>query len=103
GIAKDIGKAEPAVAELLGRETSLRSFILSAFSLSPYLRDTAAVSPSLLATGITEPLEPVLDRLIATARDAWRPKDGQVPTEGDVMTTLRTAKRGLSLLVALAD
>ncbi|MGK6315222.1 bifunctional [glutamine synthetase] adenylyltransferase/[glutamine synthetase]-adenylyl-L-tyrosine phosphorylase [Neorhizobium sp. DT-125] len=102
-VLKDIGKAEPTVARLLAGDSPLKDFIVAAFTLSPYLRDTAAVSPSLLTTAIGEPLEPALERLIGTARNAWRPKDGRTPSENEVMTALRAAKRGLSFLVALAD
>ncbi|MBP1843774.1 glutamate-ammonia-ligase adenylyltransferase [Rhizobium petrolearium] len=100
---KDMGKSEPAVADLLTKESPLKDFIAAAFTLSPYLRDTAAVSPTLLATAIGEPLEPALEQLIDSARNSWRPKDGKAPSENEVMTTLRNARRGLSFLVALAD
>ena len=102
-VLKEIGKTEPRVAELMNGTGSLKDFLIAAFSLSPYLRDTAAVSPHLLATAIGAPLEPVLSGLVETARQSWRPKDGKTPTEADVMTALRAAKRGLSFLVALAD
>ncbi|MFB9951322.1 bifunctional [glutamine synthetase] adenylyltransferase/[glutamine synthetase]-adenylyl-L-tyrosine phosphorylase [Rhizobium puerariae] len=100
---KEMGRSEPSVAGLLGKESPLRDFITAAFTLSPFLRDTAAVSPALLATAIGEPLEPALQRLVETARNAWRPEGGGTPSESEVMTALRTAKRGLSFLVALAD
>ena len=102
-VLKDIGKAEPAVAKLLASDGPLKDFIIAAFTLSPYLRDTAAVSPWLLTTAISEPLEPALERLVEAARHAWQPKDGKIPSENEVMTALRAAKRGLSFLVALAD
>ena len=100
---RDIAKTEPLLAELLKADSALKEFIIAAFTLSPYLRDTAAVSPALLVTAVTEPLEPALDRLVDSARNAWRPRDGKTPSENEVMTALRTAKRGLSFLVALAD
>ena len=100
---RDIAKIEPLLAELLKADSALKEFIIAAFTLSPYLRDTAAVSPALLVTAVTEPLEPALDRLVDSARNAWRPRDGKTPSENEVMTALRTAKRGLSFLVALAD
>lgn len=103
GGLKDIGKAEPVLAEWLKADSALKEFIIAAFTLSPYLRDTAAVSPSLLVTAVNEPLEPALQRLVDTARNAWRRRDGKTPAENEVMTALRDAKQGLSFLVALAD
>ncbi|MBW6421287.1 bifunctional [glutamine synthetase] adenylyltransferase/[glutamine synthetase]-adenylyl-L-tyrosine phosphorylase [Rhizobium sp. XQZ8] len=100
---KDIAKSEPAVAELLAGATPLRDFITAAFTLSPYLRDTAATFPSLLTIAISEPLESTLEKLTETARHAWQPRDGRTPSENEVMTALRAAKRGLSFIVALAD
>jgi glutamate-ammonia-ligase adenylyltransferase len=100
---KDIGKAEPVVAKLMAGDSPLKSFLIAAFSLSPYLRDTAAVFPHLLPTAIEEPLEDSLGRVIETARQSWRPAEGRTPSEAEVMTSLRKAKRALSFLVALAD
>ena len=101
---KDLAKREPVIAELLSSETPLRDFIVAAFSLSPHLRDAAAVDPGLLVRAITAPLEPQLDVLIDNARNAWRPDDnGTAPSEAEVMTRLRKAKREVSFLVALAD
>ncbi|MGW9231190.1 bifunctional [glutamine synthetase] adenylyltransferase/[glutamine synthetase]-adenylyl-L-tyrosine phosphorylase [Pseudorhizobium sp. NPDC055634] len=102
-ILKDAGKQEPALSQVMAEDGPLRHFLIAALTLSPYLRDAAAVSPQLLATAVTEPLQPTLERLIADARDCWKPKDGRAPTEAEVMTTLRTLKRSVSFLVALAD
>jgi glutamate-ammonia-ligase adenylyltransferase len=82
---------------------ALKDFLVAAFSLSPYLRDTASVSPSFLARAIGEPVEPALSSLIDKARSAWRPVDGRIPSEGEVMTALRSAKRAFSFILALAD
>lgn len=100
---KDIGKSEPSVAGLLGKDSPLKDFITAAFTLSPYLRDTAVITPRLLTIAVTEPLEPTLERLVDTARRAWQKTDGKAPSENEVMTALRAAKRALSFLVALAD
>ena len=102
-ILKDAGKQEPALSQVMAEDGPLRHFLIAALTLSPYLRDAAAVSPQLLATAVTGPLQPTLERLIADARDCWKPKDGRAPTEAEVMTTLRTLKRSVSFLVALAD
>jgi len=102
-VIKDIGKQEPMVAELMAGDSPLKQFLTAALTLSPYLRDTAAISPQLVATAIIEPVEDALERLTANARDCWKPVDGRSPTENEVMTSLRSAKRGLSFLLALAD
>ncbi len=102
-VLKDIGKQEPAVGELMAGESALKQFLIAALTLSPYLRDTAAISPQLVATAILEPVEATLERLTADARDCWKPVDGRSPTESEVMTALRSAKRSLSFLLALAD
>ena len=99
-----IGKTEAAVGELLKAEGPLRDFITAALTLSPYLRDIANVDPSILCAAIVDPLEPQIETLIAQARDAWRPAtDGVPPSEAEVMSRLRIAKRKMAFLVALAD
>ncbi len=99
-----IGKTEAAVGELLKAEGPLRDFITAALTLSPYLRDIANIDPSILCAAIVDPLEPQIETLIAQARDAWRPAgDGVPPSEAEVMSRLRIAKRKMAFLVALAD
>ncbi|MFC3165036.1 bifunctional [glutamine synthetase] adenylyltransferase/[glutamine synthetase]-adenylyl-L-tyrosine phosphorylase [Ciceribacter thiooxidans] len=101
---KEIGRQEPAIAAMMAEDTPLKSFVTAAISLSPYLRETATLKPALLASAVSEPLEPLLEGLVASARDAWKANgDGAVPTEAEVMSRLRVAKRKLSFLVALAD
>ncbi len=100
---REMAKSEPEVATLLASDSPLRSFIVSAFTLSPYLRDLASVTPSLLSMALTQPLEAELERIIAEARNAWRPRDGHTPTENEVMATLRGAKRAFGFLLAMAD
>ncbi|WP_425292650.1 bifunctional [glutamine synthetase] adenylyltransferase/[glutamine synthetase]-adenylyl-L-tyrosine phosphorylase [Agrobacterium larrymoorei] len=101
---KDIGKREPAVAELLVGDSKLKHFMANAFTLSPYLRDAAVADEGLLTLAISEPVEKALGDLVAEARHCWRPgEDGNVPTEAEVMTRLRVAKRRLSFIAALAD
>ena len=100
---KDLAKQEAALAEIIASDGALKAFLVAALSLSPYLREAASVSPHLLTTAVTEPLEPTLERLVAEARDCWKPREGRVPSEAEVMTALRTLKRSVSFLVALAD
>ena len=101
---KDLARQEPVIAELMAGETALRTFIANALTLSPYLRDIANLKPALMAEAISQPLEPLLATAVAEARAAWVPSaDGIVPTEAEVMTRLRNAKRRVSFLTALAD
>jgi glutamate-ammonia-ligase adenylyltransferase len=101
---KDIGRNEPAVADLLASERPLKDFIAQAFTLSPYLRDSAVADEGLLTLAISRPIDETLSALVKDARDSWRPDDGgSYPSEAEVMTRLRTAKRRLSFIAALAD
>jgi glutamate-ammonia-ligase adenylyltransferase len=101
---KDIAKSEPAVAELMAGETALREFVANAFTLSPYLRDAASADEGLLTLAMSQPVEVTLASLVADARNCWAPnEEGATPSEGEVMTRLRIAKRRLSFIAALAD
>ncbi len=101
---KDIGRNESAVADLLASERPLKDFIAQAFTLSPYLRDSAVADEGLLTLAISRPIDETLSALVKDARDSWRPDDGgSRPSEADVMTRLRIAKRRLSFIAALAD
>ncbi|MEK1900880.1 MAG: bifunctional [glutamine synthetase] adenylyltransferase/[glutamine synthetase]-adenylyl-L-tyrosine phosphorylase [Rhizobium sp.] len=101
---QDIGKSEPVVAEMLKAEGSLRDFIAAVLTLSPYLREIANLDPAILASAISDPLEPQIEALIAEARDCWKPdSEGSTPGESQVMTRLRIVKRRVAFLVALAD
>jgi glutamate-ammonia-ligase adenylyltransferase len=102
-VLKDIGKSEPAVADTIREQGPLRDFLVAALSLSPYLREAASVSPRFLADAISRPIEPWLSELVEKARNVWRPVDGKIPSEAEVMTALRAAKRAFAFLVALAD
>lgn len=101
---QDIGKSEPVVADMLKAEGALRDFIAAVLTLSPYLREIANLDPAILASAISDPLEPQIEALISEARDCWKPDDeGNAPGEGQVMTRLRIVKRRVAFLVALAD
>lgn len=101
---QDIGKSEPVVAEMLKAEGPLRDFIAAVLTLSPYLREIANLDPAILASAITDPLEPQIEALIAEARDCWKPdSEGSTPGESQVMSRLRIVKRKVAFLVALAD
>lgn len=101
---KDVAKNEPDVADLMASDRPLKDFIAYALTLSPYLRDLVVADEGVLSLAISAPLEPTLSRLVDEARNSWRPDaGGQVPTEAEVMTRLRVAKRRLSFIAALAD
>jgi len=101
---KDIAKREPEIAEMMAGDSPLKDFVANAFTLSPYLRDAANADEGLLTLAVSEPVETSLGRLVEQARNCWRPgEDGAIPTEAEVMTTLRVAKRRLSFVAALAD
>ncbi|MCF3642581.1 bifunctional [glutamine synthetase] adenylyltransferase/[glutamine synthetase]-adenylyl-L-tyrosine phosphorylase, partial [Rhizobium sp. TRM95111] len=68
---KAIGQDHPAIAGLLAGTSALRDFLVAALSLSPFLRDTATVSPTLLVRAVTEPLLPQVYAAITAARTAW--------------------------------
>lgn len=101
---QDIGKSEPVVADMLKAEGPLRNFIAAVLTLSPYLREIANLDPAILASAISDPLEPQIEALISEARDCWKPdNEGSTPGESQVMTRLRIVKRRVAFLVALAD
>jgi glutamate-ammonia-ligase adenylyltransferase len=101
---QEIGKTQPAVAKMLKAEGALRDFIAAALTLSPYLREVANIDPPILASAISDPLEPQIETLIAEARDCWKADgEGIAPSESSVMSRLRAIKRKVSFLIALAD
>ncbi len=100
---KDIARDRQDVAELMASESVLKDFVVAAFSLSPFLRDTARVSPELLSIAIAKPLQPELRQAIAEARGAWDPALNADVSEAAVMARLRRAKRKVAFLTAMAD
>jgi glutamate-ammonia-ligase adenylyltransferase len=95
---KDWAKSEPRIAALNEAGGPLKDFLAAAFSLSPYLRDTARLMPSLLATALDEDFRDLLGQFIGEARACW-----QGASEAEVMSALRRTKRKTSFLIALAD
>ncbi|KQW31114.1 bifunctional glutamine-synthetase adenylyltransferase/deadenyltransferase [Rhizobium sp. Root274] len=103
-LLKDLIRLEPDLAGHLSADGPLRSFLLSAFTLSPYLREVASIRPALLVEALASPLEPFLEAAVLEARSACRPgPDGALPTEAEVMARLRRAKRKVAFVTALAD
>ncbi|MET3599261.1 bifunctional [glutamine synthetase] adenylyltransferase/[glutamine synthetase]-adenylyl-L-tyrosine phosphorylase [Martelella mangrovi] len=88
-------------AFLADGEDRLTAFLATAFSLSPFLFDSFRAHPELLEH-IDEPFIPQLERITQQARDAWRDPEGKTG-DSDIMVRLRTAKRRIAFLTALAD
>ncbi|MDE1996462.1 MAG: bifunctional [glutamine synthetase] adenylyltransferase/[glutamine synthetase]-adenylyl-L-tyrosine phosphorylase, partial [Rhizobiaceae bacterium] len=102
---KDMAKSEPAIAALLDGDSPLRDFIAAALTLSPYLREIANLDAGLLVAAISKPISPQIEALVNDARRAWLPaeEEGASPSESEVMSRLRIAKRRAAFLIALAD
>lgn len=103
-VLKEAGQHEPDIAALMAEDSVLRRFVIAALTLSPYLRDMTVFDPKALALALSQPLDRLVEDGIAAARESWRPvKDGSAPSESEVMSRLRVAKRRVSYTVALAD
>lgn len=103
-VLKEAAQREPEVAALMAEDGPLRAFVITALTLSPYLRDVTAVDPKALALALSMPIETLVDDGIRQARESWRPVEGgTAPSESEVMSRLRIAKRRVSYAVALAD
>ena len=98
---KEMGGEEPVIAAMLAEGGPLKDFLVASLSLSPYLKDIAVLRPGLLAAALAEPLDALLAACLERARLCWAaPKDGALPSEADVMTALRAAKREVSFYLA---
>ncbi|SMD10995.1 bifunctional [glutamine synthetase] adenylyltransferase/[glutamine synthetase]-adenylyl-L-tyrosine phosphorylase [Rhizobium sp. RU36D] len=102
-LLKDAGRQHQAIADLLASDTPLKAFVTAALTLSPYLRDVTALDPAILVDAMQEPLVPLLEELVKTARTAWRGETGGTVPEAELMTRLRRTKRKLAYVVAMAD
>ena len=103
-VLKEIAGQEPVVAEMLKDGGALKEFLTAALSLSPYVRESLSIRPAMLARYLSAPVEQLLAQSVEAARQSWEPRsDGSMPTEAEVMTALRNAKREVSVLLALAD
>src|SRR6218665_3622416 len=104
GILKEAGQREPVIAAMLAENTPLKTFVIAALALSPYLKETTAADPRPLAMALSMPLEALLSEAIEDARQSWKPAEpGAAPAEAEVMARLRTAKRRVAYVLALAD
>ncbi|MDP9627963.1 UNVERIFIED_ORG: glutamate-ammonia-ligase adenylyltransferase [Ensifer adhaerens] len=103
-VLKDMAKGHDQISRLLASETPFKAFIVAAFALSPFLRDTGGSQPGILEQLLSEPLQEFLTERVRRARDAWvSAEPGVALPDTEIMTRLRKAKRELAFAVALAD
>jgi glutamate-ammonia-ligase adenylyltransferase len=95
---RDWAKSEAAIAAMMAGSPPTKDFVVAALSLSPFLRDTARIAPSLLSEALEGELDKILGDIVASARAAWR-----LETESELMSVLRKAKRRAAFLIALGD
>ncbi|ASY62120.1 macromolecule metabolism [Sinorhizobium sojae CCBAU 05684] len=99
---KDAAKGREAIAAVLASDAPLKDFLVAAFALSPFLRDTLGSHPAILEALLAEPLLLFLERRIDTTRAAWK-GTGVALQDAEVMSRLRRAKREIAFALALAD
>ncbi|WEX78380.1 bifunctional [glutamine synthetase] adenylyltransferase/[glutamine synthetase]-adenylyl-L-tyrosine phosphorylase [Sinorhizobium numidicum] len=103
-VLKDLAKGHERIARLLASDAPLKDFLVAAFALSPFLRDTASSNPTILETLLSEPLSKFLKHRIDAARAAWQAEPGGMALpDAEIMSRLRRAKREVAFAVALAD
>ncbi|OHV85695.1 bifunctional [glutamine synthetase] adenylyltransferase/[glutamine synthetase]-adenylyl-L-tyrosine phosphorylase [Ensifer sp. LCM 4579] len=101
---KDAAKGREALTALLASEAPLKDFLVAAFALSPFLRDTLGSHPAILEALLAESLPLFLKRRIDAARAAWKAEGtGVALPDAEVMSRLRRAKREIAFGIALAD
>ncbi|WP_099865099.1 bifunctional [glutamine synthetase] adenylyltransferase/[glutamine synthetase]-adenylyl-L-tyrosine phosphorylase [Pararhizobium haloflavum] len=100
---KEMAAASDTLAARLDANETLGAFLVCAFTLSPYLRDTAASDPDALAAILDMDVAAGFDTLAAKARQSWRPDEDEPVSEAELMTRLRRIKRQASLGLALCD
>lgn len=103
-VLKDAAKGREAIAQLLASDTPLKDFLVAAFALSPFLRDTVGSQPAILEALLVETLPAFLHRRIEAARSAWQGETpGMALQDAEIMSRLRRAKREVAFAIALAD
>ncbi|RVI45504.1 bifunctional [glutamine synthetase] adenylyltransferase/[glutamine synthetase]-adenylyl-L-tyrosine phosphorylase, partial [Sinorhizobium medicae] len=103
-VLKDAAKCSDRIAERIASGAPLKDFLVAAFALSPFLRDTAGGHPAVLEALLSETLPAFLKRRIEAARTAWRGEaTGAALADTEIMMRLRRAKREVAFAVALAD
>ena len=103
-VLKDIAKGRGPIADLVASDAPLKDFLVAAFALSPFLRETAGSHPAILESLLSESLPCFLGRRIEAARVAWRGEaPGAALPDAEIMSRLRRAKRDVAFAVALAD
>ncbi len=91
GVAAELRK-------LIDSRDGLADFVGSVLEYAPFLRGLMLVEPAQLAALLGAEPGKSLDRIIATAGEAWRLDD-----KTELMTVLRRARHEAALLIALAD
>lgn len=103
-VLKDMAKGHERIASLLASESPFKTFVVSAFALSPFLRDTGDSRPAILEELLSTDLSTFLTERVRRARDAWKPNEGGAALpDTEIMARLRRSKRELAFAVALAD
>ncbi|WP_026612740.1 bifunctional [glutamine synthetase] adenylyltransferase/[glutamine synthetase]-adenylyl-L-tyrosine phosphorylase [Ensifer aridi] len=103
-ILKDASRGHERIADLIASDAPLKNFLVAAFALSPFLRETVGSRPAILEALLGESLPDFLNRRIETARAAWRAEpSGAALPDAEIMSRLRRTKRELAFAVALAD
>jgi len=100
---KAIDGKYPELEAILAEVSPAREFLVSALSLSPWLRETAQCDGAALQAALTTPLEIILQTQNRAMREAWRDEEGAIVSETALMTSLRKAKRNAVLAMALHD
>ncbi|RVM01397.1 hypothetical protein, partial [Sinorhizobium meliloti] len=63
-VLKDAAKGSDHIAKLIASDAPLKDFLVAAFALSPFLRDTARSHPAILEALLSETLPAFLKRRI---------------------------------------
>ena len=96
-ISGDTGAS--ALHDLLKNDPGSLAFLANVFSLSSYLRDCALIRPQVLVQSLNAPFPQTLDAIVEETAGYWHDK----PSQADLMSNLRHAKRRIALTLGLAD
>ena len=95
--AREAG-ATDALASVLAGRRGLAGFLADVLETSPFLRSVTLEDPERLIAFLSDAADTHLQRLLNSTAKAWRGTD-----EAGAMSALRRARKGMALLVALAD
>lgn len=91
-------RGSDAFAELAAAEPGVTEFLASVFAASPYLARTAAADPELVNSALRGDPRAATTNAVAAVRSL-----AQAESEAELMHGLRSAKRRLHFIVAMAD